>query len=99
MIEPRQHVVQFVEDRDIGVEIKHPVVAFRQQVGQHVALYRGAGLHQVVLENPRLKARDGQARRVDNPVERRQFGAEIHPVRRGVNDAGVDHPVRMRRAQ
>ena len=68
-------------------------------MGEHVPFDGGAGFHQVVLEDPGLEARDGQAGRVDHMVEGGELRAEVDAFRWRIDDAGMDGPIRMRGAQ
>ena len=55
VVELFEYGVKRVKDRDVGVEVDHRIgVAFEQEA-QRLALHRGAGFDDVVLENPCVK--------------------------------------------
>ena len=63
--QPPDDRVERVEDGDVRVEIDHLAVAGFQQLDQRLALHRGAGLDDVVLEHPGPVTRQAELRGVD----------------------------------
>ena len=61
-----QNHVQAREHDDVGVEIQHGVIAFRQQLSQHERLYRRVEFHHVVAEREFFEVGDAKLRCSDD---------------------------------
>ena len=69
IVEPFEDGVERVEDRDVGVEVDHRIGVALEQERQRLALDRGAGLDDVVLEEPRMKPVEAQLLGKEHAVE------------------------------
>ena len=69
VVEPFEYGVERVEDGDVRVEIDHRIGVALEQEGQRLPLHRGAGLDDVVLEEPRMKPVEAQLLGEEHAVE------------------------------